>query len=102
MPDGSVYTPAASSTATIINTATVSTTFPKPVSLDLSRAIDTAVSQVLTGQGQATVTATLRGVEASVGYKPKSWLSVGGYAARLWGGGFEAGARLTVLFGGAR
>jgi hypothetical protein len=77
----------------------VSTTWPTPVRMELAREIDRAVAAVQDGQGQATVTATRRGVEASLAYKPASWLSVGGYAARLWGGGWEAGARAVAVWG---
>jgi hypothetical protein len=65
----------------------------------LRAGLDRAVDQVRAGQGELAVTATRRGIEASLGYKPKSWLSVGGYAGRLWGGGWDAGARATVTWG---
>ncbi len=80
--------------------SSVITTFPVPIPLDLDRAIDRAIATVPDDRrGEATLTASLRGVEASVGYRPTSWLSTGGYATRLWGGGWEAGARVRVAWG---
>lgn len=66
----------------------------------LKRAIDRETDRLKKGQGQAQVTADLQGVEASITYKPKSWLSVGGYAQRQWGaGGWSAGAKATATWG---
>jgi hypothetical protein len=61
--------------------------------------LDRAVDRQRPRQGELAVTATRRGLEASLGYKPKSWLSIGGYAGRLWGGGWDAGARAAVTWG---
>lgn len=61
-------------------------------------AIDDAVRAVPTGKrGQATAGITTRGVQFDAGYQVKDWLSVGGSAAKLWGGGgWDAGAKATV------
>jgi hypothetical protein len=91
---------ATASTATVPASVPASVTFPKPVHLDLSRALDSAVSKVITGQGRADVTATLRGAEVAIAYKPKGWLTLGGYAARLWSGGWDGGVRATATWGG--
>jgi len=44
-------------------------------------------------KGYATIGLSLTGVELGAAYKPKSWLTLSGYAARQWGGGWEAGSR---------
>lgn len=54
------------------------------------------------GQGELAATATTKGVEFSVGYKPKSWLNLSGYAGRTWQGSWESGARASVTWGGKR
>jgi hypothetical protein len=53
-----------------------------------------------TKKGQAGVAVTTRGVQFEVGYKPKSWLSVGGYAGRDWSGGrgWNAGALAKIVW----
>lgn len=70
-----------------------------PLSGALRASIEDAVRAIPTGKkGQATAGVTLRGVQFDVGYQPKDWLSVGGYAAKLWGGGWEAGAKATATW----
>jgi hypothetical protein len=64
------------------------------------QSLERATDRVAAGQGELSVTGTLRGVEASVGYKPKSWLNLSGYAGRTWAGKAELGARASVTWGG--
>jgi hypothetical protein len=62
-------------------------------------AIDDAVAAVPSGKkGQAGVAVTTNGVQFDVGYKPKTWLSVGAFASRAWGGAWSAGARAGVVW----
>lgn len=70
-----------------------------PVSLTLDRALRQALVPVRTGQGELSATASLRGVELVLGYKPKAWLSVSGYAGRQWRGAWDAGARAAITWG---
>jgi len=63
------------------------------------RSLDRATERVQTGHGELSVTSTLRGVEAAIGYRPKSWLNLSGYAGRTWAGSVEAGARASVAWG---
>lgn len=70
-----------------------------PMSASLRASIDEALRAVPGGKrGQATAGVTLKGLQFDVGYKPKSWLTVGGYAAKLWGGGWEAGAKAQAVW----
>jgi len=72
---------------------------PSPMSASLRASIDAAVRAVPSGKrGQATAAATLRGAQFEVGYKAKPWLNLGGYAEKLWGGGFEAGVKATATW----
>ena len=72
---------------------------PRPMSGSLRAAIDDAVKAIPAGKrGHVTAAATLRGVQVEAGVKPKDWLSVGGYAGKLWGGGWEAGAKATATW----
>jgi hypothetical protein len=69
------------------------------MSAALRESIEDAVRAIPTGKkGQVTAAATLRGVQFDAGYQAKEWLSVGGYAARLWQGEWEAGAKATVTW----
>ncbi len=73
--------------------------FPQPVPFQLDAAIKKAVAALPTAsRGAAEVTATLEGLEASIAYRPRQGLTLGGYAARLWGGGWQAGARARWEF----
>jgi len=76
---------------------------PPILSTSLRDSLDAAIRQVPDDKkGRATVAVTNRGLEAEVGYKPKSWLDISGYAGREWnaGGGWKSGwttgARLGV------
>jgi hypothetical protein len=72
---------------------------PRPMSEALRASIDDAVRAIPTGKkGQATAGITLRGVQFDAGYQARPWLNVGGYAARLWQGEWEAGAKATVTW----
>jgi hypothetical protein len=72
---------------------------PRPMSVALRESIEDAVRAIPTGKkGQATAAVTNRGVQFDAGYQAKEWLSVGGYAARLWQGEWEAGAKATVTW----
>lgn len=67
---------------------------PPILSTHLRESLDEALRQVpVDKKGRATVAITTRGVEGEVGYKPKSWLDLSGYAGRDWnaGGGFKSG-----------
>jgi len=71
----------------------------RPMSADLSAAISDAVRAIPSGKkGYASAGVTLQGMQFEVGAKPKSWLNVGGYAAKLWGGGWQAGAKAQVVW----
>jgi len=72
---------------------------PTPISASLGAAIDRMRTSVPAGKRIfATGGVSTSGVEAGIGYTPKAWLSVGGYAARLWGGGWTAGARCQIVW----
>ena len=72
---------------------------PRPMSGDLRASIDEAVRVIPSGKkGQASAGVTLKGVQFDAGYKPKDWLSVGGYAGKLWSQGWDAGAKGTVTW----
>jgi hypothetical protein len=38
-------------------------------------------------------------MEAGMGYTPKSWLKLSGYAGRQWSGNWDAGVRGTIAWG---
>ena len=72
---------------------------PRPMSGDLRSAIDDAVRVIPAGKkGQASAGVTLTGWQVDVGHKPKDWLTFGGYAGKLWGGGVQAGAKVTATW----
>ncbi len=72
---------------------------PSPLTDSLRASIDAAVRAIPSGKkGQATAGVSLRGVQFDVGYQAKPWLNVGGYAGKLWGGGWEAGAKATATW----
>ena len=76
------------------------TTFPAPVRLELDAALKKAIADLPEHRtGAATVTATRTGIEAGGAYQPQPRLIFSGWAARLWGGDWQAGARATVLWG---
>lgn len=65
----------------------------------LRASIDSAVRAIPTGKrGHVTAAVTLDGVQVDAGVKPKDWLTVGGYAGKLWGQGWNAGAKATVTW----
>lgn len=61
----------------------------------LRQSLQDAVAAIPSGKkGQAGVAVTLEGVALEIGYKPKPWLDLSGYAGRTWGrDGWTAGAR---------
>lgn len=62
----------------------------------LDAAVKKAIADVPDGKTrQVTLGATLTGAEVSFGWKTGSLWNIGGYAKKLWGGGYEAGARAT-------
>lgn len=62
-------------------------------------AIDRAITSVPRDKhGRASVGLSPTGAEAEVGWKATSWLDVGGYAKKLWRGGWTAGARAQVIW----
>lgn len=72
---------------------------PRPLSADLRAAIEDAIRSIPPDKrGQATVAVSLDGVMAEVAVTPKDWLSVGGYAGRLWSGGWTAGAKAQATW----
>jgi hypothetical protein len=76
---------------------------PKPISDSLSRELDQMRTGVPAGKrGWANLGVSTQGMEAGVGANvlARSWgtLGVGGYAARLWGGGWVAGARAQFVW----
>lgn len=80
-----------------------SVSFPRPVSFEMDAALKSAVADLpASSRGQMSATVTRTGIEARVAYQPRPFLTLGGYAARLWGGGWQAGARAVLTFGGAR
>lgn len=79
----------------------VSTTLTNEARLSLQRTIDQYAESLKAGQGEAQITADLEGIEASITYKPKSWLHFGGWAGRQWGSsGWTAGVRGRASWGG--
>jgi hypothetical protein len=69
-----------------------------PVTPGLEAALRKAVAEVPIDKTlQANASITNRGVGASFGWKPRPSVSIGGYAAKLWGGGYEAGARIQFI-----
>lgn len=61
--------------------------------------IDKAVAAIpVDGKGGLVVGATKQGVEFGVAWKPSSRVSLGGYAEKLWGGGWDAGVKATVTW----
>ncbi len=72
----------------------------RPISEALDAELTKLRGQVPTGKrGYATVGASLTGMEAGIGFKPKPWLDFSGYASKQWsGGGWTAGARVNVIF----
>ena len=70
----------------------------EPVSGPLQASLDRIRAQVpdtAIGGGHATAAVTLRGVEIGAAWQPARDLWLTGYAGRMWGGGWEAGARAT-------
>jgi hypothetical protein len=66
---------------------------------DIRGSIDRAVSSIPTGRrGQAGAVVTTRGVSFDSGFRPTSWLDVGGYAGRTWAGKWEAAARARFVW----
>jgi hypothetical protein len=66
---------------------------------DIRASIDDAVRRIPTGKrGHAGLVVSTRGVGVESGYRPTSWLDVGGYAGRPWGGQWEAAARARVVW----
>jgi hypothetical protein len=62
-------------------------------------AIDQAIAAVPRDKrGRAAVGLSVTGAEAEVGWKPTSWLDLGGYAKKLWRGGWTAGAKAQVIW----
>ena len=59
-----------------------------------------AVKAIPTGKHfQAGVAVTRDGYGAEVGYKPKSWLDISGYAGRQWGkAGWTGAAKVGISF----
>lgn len=78
--------------ASVIPSVDLSTPVLSP---SLRSSIDQAVRELpREANGQLVAGVSLTGVEASVATKGPFGILVGGYAKRLWGGGFEAGAKL--------
>lgn len=66
---------------------------------DLKAAIMASLASVpVAKQGRVGFGISLTGAEVSVGWKPSSVFEVGGYAKRLWGGGWVAGAQGQVIW----
>ena len=62
-------------------------------------AIDQAVAALPADRrGHLSIGVSLTGAEASIAQRGPWGSVVGGDAKRLWGGGFEAGARLTAAW----
>lgn len=71
----------------------------RPISSYLATSFDALKANVQPGKrGYASGGVTLKGVEAGIAWQPKTDLWLTGYAGRLWGGGWEAGARVTYSF----
>ncbi len=65
----------------------------------LRASIDHAVAALPAGkQGHVAVNVSLTGADVSVAQRGPWGLVFGGYAKRLWGGGYEAGARMTTAW----
>jgi hypothetical protein len=69
------------------------------MSTTLQNSLSRAVKDLGTGRGEFGLAVTTRGAEASAGYKPKSWWTLGGYVGRTWSGSVEAGAKSTITWG---
>lgn len=71
----------------------------KPISAQMQAEIDKAVASVPAGKrGRLNVGLSNTGTSLTVGYKPTSWFGLGGYAGKLWGGGWNAGAAGQVTW----
>lgn len=70
----------------------------RPLSATLEAELQKIRQAVPAGKtGYVTAGASLTGVEVGIGYRPRAWLDVSGYAQRQWGGsGWEAGARVNL------
>lgn len=67
------------------------------VPIDLGSAIDSAVKAIAPGdKGAVSFRISQVGADVSVGVSLNSHVTVGGYAKRLWGGGWQAGAQGKV------
>lgn len=75
-------------------------TLDTPVlSPSLKASIDKAVQELPAGKrGQLSAGVSLTGVEVGAATRGPFGFLIGGYAKRLWGGGFEAGARTQVTW----
>lgn len=88
------------STTTTLPSPPAPTAGPAPVDTTpilapgLRASIDAAMHELPAGKrGQLTAGVSLTGVEVGVSQRGPLGFLVGGYAKRLWGGGYEAGAR---------
>lgn len=71
----------------------------RPISSYLTTSWDSLKAAVPPGRkGTVTAGVTLQGVEVGAAYRPWSDLWLTAYYGQLWGGGREAGARLTWVF----
>jgi len=65
----------------------------------LKAAVSSALQDVPYGKtGRVGFGVTTTGAEVSIGWKPTSIFEVGGYAKKLWGGGYVAGAQGQIIW----
>ena len=65
----------------------------------LASSIAAALKDIPSGQqGRVAVGLSRVGADVSIGWKPSKMFEVGGYAKKLWGGGWTAGAQTQIVW----
>lgn len=75
------------------------TLIARPISDSLAAELERLKAHVPSGKtGEAHADVSLQGVEFGLAWQPQPGLWVTGYAGRMWGGGWEAGAKLAYTW----